>query len=247
MSTKKIFKNKENVEIVYGVHPISEVIQAKKRKIYEVYVTSSKQNELASLLKKLPTYTKVICCDKSKIEYLAKTSDHQSIAAQVASFVYRQKFFDPKQFPVILICDSVQDTKNMGALLRSAYCVNILGIVIPDKSTVSMTGSVLKSSAGLAEYLEIFLAKTTKTALEEAKRAGYHIYLAAASGTSISDISFKAPCCLVIGNEHEGINQTLFSYGEVVSLKQKNPHISYNASVAGGILLYQIANQLKLI
>ena len=247
MSTKKIFKHNENLEIVYGVHSISEVLQAKKRKIYEVYVTQSKQNELALLLKKLPTYTKVISCDKSKIEYVTKTSDHQSIAALVAPFVYRQKFFNPKQFPVILICDSVQDTKNMGALLRSAYCVNILGIVIPDKSTVSMTGSVLKSSAGLAEYLEIFLAKTTKFVLEEAKKAGYHIYLAAASGTSISAISFKAPCCLVIGNEHAGINPALFSYGEVVSLKQKNPHISYNASVAGGILLYEIANQLKLI
>jgi 23S rRNA (guanosine2251-2'-O)-methyltransferase len=246
MTKKKIFNQKDEGDIIYGMHPISEVIQAKKRKIYEVYGTESKLHELGHLLKKLPSYTKIISLDRSKIEHLTKTPDHQSIAARVAPFLYKKDFFHPAQCPVVLVCDGVQDTKNMGALLRSAYCTNIMGIVIPEKSTVSITAAALKSSAGLAEYLEVYQAKTIKSALEEAKKAGYHIYLAAAKGKHISDMSFKTPCCIVIGNEHEGIHPSLFSYGEIISLKQKTPTISYNASVAGGILLYRIAEELSL-
>lgn len=234
-------------DIVYGMHPIYEIIQAKKRKIYEIYLTKSKQSECAALLKKVPSYVKITYTDKVRLDTMAKTTDHQSIVAFVAPFLYKQHFFEPAKFPVILVCDSIQDTRNMGALLRSAYCTNIMGIVIPDKATTTITGSVLKSSAGLAEYLDIFRAKNTKYALDKARDVGYTIYLAAASGIAISEISFASPCCIVIGNEHSGIEKNFYQYGKEISIKQKNNLISYNASVAGGILLYHIATQLSLI
>lgn len=236
-----------NLDTVYGVHPIIEIIQAKKRKIYELFIAKKDSPELSSILRQIPSYTKITYCDKKKIEYLAQTEDHQSIAAFVSPFIYKKEFFNPLLSPMIVLFDSVQDTKNFGALLRSCYCTNICNVIIPEKAAVDITGAVLKSSAGLAEYISLHKAKSSLGALQEAKKKGYTIYLAAANGQSIEQIIFQTPCCLVIGNEHSGIEKKLFPFGEIVSLKQKNQHISYNASVAGGILLYHIANQMALI
>jgi 23S rRNA (guanosine2251-2'-O)-methyltransferase len=235
------------LSIVYGVHPIIEVIRAKKRKIYELYIEKNRNKDITDIIKQVPSYTKIIYCEKHKLVDLSQSHDHQSIVAIVSSFGYQRNFFKTDQFPAILCCDSIQDTKNLGALLRSAYCTNIMGVVLTDDASTDITGSVLKSSAGLAEHLFIYKVKNMKIALEEAKKNGYYIYLAASNGNNIEQANLTSPCALVIGNEHKGIHPELFKYGECISLRQKETAISYNASVAGGILLYNIATRLSLI
>jgi 23S rRNA (guanosine2251-2'-O)-methyltransferase len=234
------------LSIVYGIHPIIEIIRAKKRKIYELYIDKTKNKEIQAILKLIPSYTKIFYYDKKKLTSISNSIDHQSIVALVSPFIYQKTFFKSNQ-QVILFCDSIQDTKNLGALLRSAYCTNILSIVVTDDSSTDITASVLKSSAGLAEHLSIYKTKNLKLALDEAKKNGYFIYLAAANGNPINEISLITPCVIVIGNEQKGISSELFKYGQIMSLKQKEIDTSYNASVAGGIILYNIATSLKLI
>lgn len=235
------------LDIIYGVHPIMELLRAKKRKIYHIFLEKSKSKHLSMILEKIPKYTEIIYCDKKKLNLICNSLDHQSIAAYVSPFIFEKKIFSPNKFPIILFCDGIQDTKNLGALLRSAYCTNILGVVITEDASVGITASTFKSSAGFAEHIFIYKAKNMKIALQEAKKEGYEILLAAANGTSIENTQLQKPCGIVIGNEHSGIHSSLLSFGKVISLKQKENQISYNASVAGGILLYIISNRLNLI
>ncbi len=237
-----------SIDLIYGIHPILELIRGKKRKIYTVFIDKSRTKDISSIIKQLPQYTKITYCNKKEIDLLCNSSDHQSIAAHVTPFIYQKKFFNPLQFPILLFCDSIQDTKNLGALLRSAYCTNILGIVITEEYSANITASTFKSSAGLAEHLSIYKTKNMKCALEEAKSHGYTIYLSAANGTPIDLINnINTPCVIVIGNEHSGINNSLYKFGTVISIRQKENIISYNASVAGGIILYHFATKLALI
>jgi 23S rRNA (guanosine2251-2'-O)-methyltransferase len=235
------------MDLVYGIHPIIEILRAKKRKVYDLFLDKSRQKNVSEIIKQLPGYTKISYCDKKKLDLLCGSSDHQSVAAYVSPFVYQKNFFKPVQFPILLFCDSIQDTKNLGALLRSAYCTNILGVVITEDASVDITASTFKSSAGLAEHIFIYKSKNMKSALEEAKKNGYEIYLAAANGEPLEKVEMTLPCVIVIGNEHIGINPQLYSFGTVISLRQKESCISYNASVAGGILLYTISTKLSLI
>lgn len=235
------------IDLVYGIHPIIEVLRAKKRKVYDLFIDKSRQKNISEILQQLPVYTKVSYCDKNKLDLLCGSSDHQSIAAYVSPFIYQKNFFKPTQFPILLFCDSIQDTKNLGALLRSAYCTNILGVVITEDLSVNITASAFKSSAGLAEHIFIYKSKNMKLALEEAVKNGYTIYLAAANGLNLDKVEIASPCGIVIGNEHIGINSVLYKFGTVISLRQKENCISYNASVAGGILLYNISSKLSLI
>jgi 23S rRNA (guanosine2251-2'-O)-methyltransferase len=235
------------MDLVYGVHPIIEILRAKKRKIYNLFIDKSRQKNISEIIKQLASYTKIVYCDKKKLDILCNSSDHQSIAAYVSPFLYQKNFFKPELFPVLLFCDSIQDTRNLGALLRSAYCTNILGVVITEDSSVDITASTFKSSAGLAEHISIYKSRNMKLALEEATKSGYLIYLAAPNGVPIEKIKIAGPCGIVIGNEHLGIDPSLYKFGNIISLKQKESCISYNASVAGGILLYTFSNALSLI
>lgn len=239
-------KNNE-VDIVYGIHPILEVLRAKKRKIYDLFIDKSRHKDISTIIKQLQSYTRVIYCDKRKLDLMCDSTDHQSIAAYVSPFIYQKDFFKPSHIPVVLFCDSIQDTKNLGALLRSAYCTNIMGVVITSEASADITASALKSSAGLAEHLFVYKSKNMKLALEQAVKNGYIIYLAAADGVTMDTIKVVAPCGVVIGNEHIGIDSSLYKFGTVVSLRQKESVISYNASVAGGVILYTISTQLSLI
>lgn len=233
--------------IVYGIHPINEVIRAKKRKIYDIYIEQNKQKHVQDILKGLPSYTQVHMCERRKLEQLSQSIDHQGVVAMVASFVYQKNFFCPTKTPLVLCCDSIQDTKNLGALLRSAYCTNFGGVIISDNHATDVTGSVLKASAGLCEHLAIYKTKQIIQTISEARKSGYTILLADANGPIIDQISFQKPIILIIGNEHQGINKKLLEYGSVVSLAQKEEMISYNASVAGGILMYHISRSLRCV
>ncbi len=237
--------NLEN--IIYGIHPITELLKAKKRKLYSIYTTNPEPKIFSQIKKLLPTYVKINYVDKNILAKLAQTTDHQSVVAKVAPFVFRNKFFDPQKHKLLLLLDGIQDPRNLGAILRSAFCTNIDGIILPERSSAPINAVALKSSAGLAEHLQIYKAISTAEIIKELKKAGYNIYLAAFNGTNALEVKYKTPLCLVIGSEGKGISKNILSAGEQVTLPQKNSDISYNASVAAGILLFIISSNSKII
>jgi 23S rRNA (guanosine2251-2'-O)-methyltransferase len=241
--------NTTNFITVYGIHPLIEILKAKKRKIYELFIDKNAKKNLAEILEKIPTYTKVTYCDKKKLDFLTGTSDHQSIAALVSLFPYKKELFSSKnKNTLILAANKIQDTRNLGGLFRSAYCTNITHVIIEEKSATDITGSVLKSAAGLCEHLEIYKTKNLESDLITLKKEGFHIYIASANGKYIDQVTIQTPAVIVIGNEHEGVSKSICSLRtETISLRQKESTISYNASVAGGIVMYYIAAQLNKI
>lgn len=238
----------KNIEdIVYGTHPILEILKSKKRKIYSIYTTEVKPKAFLQIQKLLPDYVKIHYVSKDMLNKMAQTTDHQSVVAKTSSFVFRSKFFDPKKDKFLLLIDGIQDPRNLGAILRSAYCVSVDGVIIPEKNSAPVNAVTLKSSAGLCENLQIYKSSNLKESIKELKKLSYNIYLAAFNGENAVQVNYKSPLCLVIGSEGKGISKDILSLGEIITLPQRDKDISYNASVAAGILLFNIAFQNKKI
>lgn len=240
-------KKEKSLDLVYGIHPIIELLKAKKRKLVTIYTTKPVPKAWDLIAPLLSKETQLQYVARDVLTRLAQTTDHQSVVAWATPFNIRKKFFETERSPFILMLDSIQDPRNLGAILRSAYCTGVDGVIVCGKNSAPLNATALKSSAGLAEHLEIYEAPTALAAMQELKKAKYSIYLATLQGEDATGFPYPLPLCLVIGNEAVGIAKNLFSYGTQIKLPQKSDDISYNASVAAGILLFLIAHQAKKI
>lgn len=241
-------KNSIEGDIVYGIHPIIELLKAKRRKIIKIYTSRPEPKQWPAIQKLLPAYIKIEYVDRARLGYLADTTEHQGVVALAASFAFQKQFFNPDKTPRLLLLDSIQDPRNVGALLRSAYCTNMSGVIMVEKASSSLTPTVLKASAGLAEHLAIYKTPSIQTALAELKKAGYQLYLATVTqGKRVNDITFNQPLCLVVGSEEKGISSALLEQGIRISIPEREGASSYNASVAGGILMFMIGISCKAI
>lgn len=244
-----IQKNKKTTgELVYGIHPVTELLKAKRRKIISIYTTKPHIKAWKSIEKELPSYPHNIqYVARDVLTRMAGTSDHQGIIAWTQAFPVRKKMFDSDQQPFLLMLDGVQDVGNLGAILRSAYCAGVDGIVLLQKNAAPLNAAVFKASAGLAEHLEIYYSASAQSAVQELQQAGYSLCMAAFGGKNAFTYSYQKPVCVVIGNEAVGISKDILSKGTIVSLPQRNTDISYNASVAAGALLMIIGSSIGKI
>ena len=235
-------------DFVYGVHSVLEVLQAKRRKIGIVYTTKLPIKAWPSIEKHLPEYVAIHRVSRDDLDSIAGTTEHQGVIAFLPPFPFQKVMFNPEKSPFILILDEIQDVRNLGAILRSAYCTGVDGVIICRKNSAPLSPAAFKASAGLAEHLNIFLAPTIASAFQLVKTAGYNMYCATLEqGENATKVEFSAPAALVIGNEEQGIPKTLQTFGTRVLLPQRRPDISYNASVAAGILLFMMGTKLSKI
>ncbi len=235
-------------ELVYGVHPVIELLKAKKRKILALYTTKPTPKAWDQIQELLPKYPVAVnYVSKDALSNMAGTTDHQGIVGYAAPFVYRSKPFDAQKQKFLLMLDGIQDTRNLGAILRSAYCTGVQGVIITKKNSVSLSAPALKASAGLAEHLEIYLTNSAQSGAQELLAAGYTLYVTAFKGEPASKANFKSPLCVVIGSEGLGVTPAIIKMGTQITLEQRSPDISYNASVAAGILLYMVGTQQNYI
>ena len=240
-------KKEQQFEVICGAHSVIEMLKAKKRKLISLYTTQPVPKAWERIKPYLPKYIPNIqYYTRARLDQIAGTQDHMGIVALVSKFPFQTKMFDPSKKKFILFLDSIQDVRNLGAILRSAYCTGIEGVVLCKKNSAPLNAAAILSSAGLAEHLDIYVAQTSISAVEDIKRAGYNIYMAVLeNGKDATKIEYKKPACLVIGNEAVGIAKKLQSEGVLITLPQREADISYNASVASGILLFLISQKLK--
>lgn len=235
-------------ELVFGVHAILELLRAKKRKLYSIYTTKPTPKAWEKIQELLPKYTLVQYVDKKVLNKMADTEDHQSIIGLASPFVTRNKPFDATKNKFLVLLDGIQDTKNLGAIIRSAYCTNLDGVIVSQKNSAPISAAAIKSSAGLAEHMEILVAPSVSQAVQKLKESGYHIYLATVDNSKpVNTIEYQFPLCIVIGNEATGISKSILNSGEHVSLPQRRDDISYNASVAAGIIMFNIAIKNQIL
>lgn len=239
---------KKEHDLVFGINPVYELLRAKKRKVHSIYTTKKTPKNWDKIKELLPKYINIQFVDKSIITKLAGTDDHQNILAYASPFVFRKKEFDPARQKFILLLDSIQDPRNLGAILRSAYCTGVQGVILTATYSSSITATAIKSSAGLSEYLDIMIMPTAKHAIQALKTAGYNIYVSTLQeAQSMVGMSFDLPLCIVIGNEATGVSKDILKLGTNVKIPQIQADISYNASVAAGIFLFNVSVFNKII
>ncbi len=235
-------------ELIYGIHPVVEVLKAKRRKIISIYTTKPVPKQWREIEKEMPKYPIPIqYVSRDVLANMAGTTDHQGVVAWVQLFPFRKKAFEPEKQPFVIMLDSIKDPRNLGAILRSAYCTGASGVIMTTRNSAPLNAVAIKSSAGLAEHLEIQQVSSAQEGLQMLSQLKYGIYLAMLNGKDATKQSYETPLCIVIGNEAIGISKSLSKFGTPITLPQKTADVSYNASVAAGILLFMIGTKHQLI
>lgn len=185
--------------------------------------------------------------DKAALDKLSNQQSHQGVMAQMAPFSYVdwqdmvQMAKDKKKDPLILICDHLKDPQNLGAIMRSALCFGVDGIVIPNKRSVRLTPAVLKTSAGAAAHIPVAKVSNLVQTMEEMKKAGIWVAGTDMEGESVVDHDgLTGPLALVIGDEEKGMSRLVRKTCDfVVSIPMESALNSLNVSVATGVVLYE--------
>ncbi|QQR53820.1 RNA methyltransferase [bacterium] len=236
--------NKVEGELIFGIHPVIEAVKAKKRKIISFYTTKPEPKGWQDIQSAIEgKHIPIQYVDRSVLTRMADSTDHQGVIAWVGKFPFKKNIFEPSKHPLILMLDGIQDPRNVGAIIRSAYCTAFNGIVLIKRGGSPLTATALKSSAGLAEHIDIFMANSVIEAATLLKKAGYTLYMATFDGQNALSVEFQKPLCLVIGGEGVGISRSILKEGLHVTLPQKTADISYNASVAAGLLTFLVATK----
>lgn len=238
-------------EIIYGLNPVMEALRG-TRQIYELFVAGTSSDKRMEKLLKLAADRKVPVRqrDKADLSRLCGTEHHQGIALKVEPFPYADlddvlENLHGTSNALILVLDSVQDPHNLGALIRSAACAGANAVVIPKDRAAGVTAAAEKASAGAAGTIPVAQVTNISKALEDLKQAGFWIFGADGSAKqTLYQQDLTGPVALVIGGEGEGI-RPLVRKGcdELLSVPLQGGVNSLNASVAGGILLFEVVRQ----
>jgi len=241
-------------ELVFGVNPVREAL-AGTRAVFELYVQSSATDHRVGKILAMAEErgVKVIRREREDLTRMCGSSHHQGMALRVAPFVYGDlddmiaAAAQGGSPGFLLVLDGIQDPHNLGALIRSAACAGANGVIIPRDRACGITPAAEKASAGAIETIQVGQVTNIAKALEQLKQAGYWIYgLAGEAATPLQTVNFSGNVALVIGGEGEGIRQLVARQCDVlVSIPLYGGVESLNASVAGGIALFQVALGLR--
>ena len=190
-------------------------------------------------------------CDKRKLDAMSATGSHQGVIAVAAARAY----CEPEdilaraealgQDPFVVVCDGLEDPRNLGAVIRCAECAGAHGIIIPRHRSAGLTAAADKTSAGAAEHMLVARVANLPAALDGLKKRGLWIYGAEAGGESpLWKTDMKGPICLVIGSEGAGMSRLVREKCDfVMSIPLLGKVNSLNASAAAAVLLYEIVRQ----
>lgn len=191
---------------------------------------------------------------RQKLDELSQTKNHQGVIVLVSAHEYvelediLQLAREKGEDPFVLLLDGITDPHNFGAILRTAECAGVHGVVIPKRRSVGLNATVGKTSAGAIEYMPVARVTNLVKAMEQLKKEGLWIACADMKGLDYFDTDMKGPLALVIGSEGDGVSRLVREncdftaaipmYGRIASL---------NASVAAGLLMYEVVRQRKFV
>ena len=187
---------------------------------------------------------------KERLNQLSQTGTHQGVIAVVAAYEYStvedilQKAKDKGEDPFILLLDGIEDPHNLGAIIRTANLAGAHGVIIPRRRAVGLTATVARTSAGALNYTPVAkVANLTKT-MEVLKKEGMWFVCADMDGQKMYQLNLRGPIGVVIGNEGEGVSRLVKEKCDfVASIPMKGDIDSLNASVAAGVLSYEVVRQ----
>ncbi len=188
--------------------------------------------------------------DKERLDRLAGTGHHQGVVAIVAAYEYAEvedilaAAKEKGEDPFIFILDEIEDPHNLGAIIRTANLAGAHGVIIPKRRAVGLTATVAKTSAGAINYTPVAKVTNISQTIEELKKQGLWFVCADMGGETMYNLNLKGPIGLVIGNEGNGVSRLVKEKCDfVASIPMKGDIDSLNASVAAGVLAYEIVRQ----
>lgn len=187
---------------------------------------------------------------KERLDQLSETRAHQGVIAQVAAYEYSTvedilaKTEEKGEPPFLILLDNVEDPHNLGAIIRTANLAGAHGVIIPKRRAVGLTSTVAKTSAGAINYTPVAKVTNLVRTMEELKEKGIWFVCADMGGESMYRMNLTGPIGLVIGNEGEGVSRLVKEACDfTASIPMKGDIDSLNASVAAGVLAYEIVRQ----
>lgn len=188
--------------------------------------------------------------DREILDRLSKTGHHQGVVANAAAYEYAEvedilnAAREKGEPPFIFILDGIEDPHNLGAIIRTANLAGAHGVIIPKRRAAGLTATVAKISAGALNYTPVAKVTNLSATIEELKKEGLWFVCADMGGETMYNLNLTGPIGLVIGNEGEGVSRLVKEKCDyVASIPMKGNIDSLNASVAAGVLAYEIVRQ----
>lgn len=187
---------------------------------------------------------------KERLDQLSETGKHQGVIAYIAAYEYAEvedmleKARQKGEAPFLFLLDNIEDPHNLGAIIRTANLAGAHGVIIPKNRAAGLTATVAKASAGALNYTPVAKVTNLAQTIEELKKEGLWFVCADMGGTTMYQLDLKGPIGLVIGNEGEGVGRLVKEKCDFTASIPMNGNIdSLNASVAAGVLAYEIVRQ----
>ncbi len=246
------FDEKQN-NIICGRNPVLEAVRSGReidRLLVAHGVSGGSVTEIIAKCRAKGILIKEI--SPQKLDYYCGGANHQGVAVMFASQEYStveeilETAKQRNEKPFIIICDELEDPHNLGAIIRSAEATGVHGIIIPKRRSASLNATVAKSASGALEYMKVARVTNIANTIDMLKENGIWVFGADMDGCDYEKIDFDIPCAIVIGNEGNGIGRlTAKKCDEIVSLPMNGKINSLNASVAAGVLMYEVVRKRR--
>jgi 23S rRNA (guanosine2251-2'-O)-methyltransferase len=243
--------NKVNDNLVIGRNAVMELLKS-GREVENVLIAKGEREGSITRIIGLCKEKKIVIknVDRKKLDFLSAGANHQGVVANVPAHEYSTvdeilEYANEKgEAPFIIICDEIEDSHNLGAIIRTAEACGAHGIIIPKRRNVGLNFVVAKTSCGALEYMKVARVGNLATTIDELKKKNIWVYAADMDGQPWCKTDFSGGVALVVGNEGSGVGRLIKEKCDVtVSLPMMGQVNSLNASVAAGILMYEITRQ----
>jgi 23S rRNA (guanosine2251-2'-O)-methyltransferase len=244
------------MEVLYGLHPVEEAIRSGARRLDHVVVARERRDERLEGVIQLcrSKGVRVSIEPKDQLTRLAKTDAHQGVLALVKEreFLSIEDLMRPKaegEYRFFLALDGVEDPHNFGALLRTADGAGVDGVMVPERRSAPVTGTVAKTSAGASEHVRIARVTNMVRSLEQLKQKNVWVLgLDERGSPDYMDFDFKTDCVLVLGREGAGLHDLVKkTCDHLLRIPMAGMVSSLNVSVAGAVVMYEAMRQRRVV
>lgn len=245
------------MRIIYGINPVLEALKSHPEYFKDIFIASGRIDRSAEKIKKIAGQLGIKCktIEKSEIEKLAGSLHHQGVAATLSEFQYADiedilnVWKSSGEKALILILDCIQDPQNLGSLIRTANASGAHGVIIPKDRAAEVTPAVVKASAGAVEHTLVCRETNIASTIDELKERGiWAIGIETGSRQDIYSFDMNADIAVVIGSEGKGIRRLVKEKCDVcLHIPMKGDISSLNAAVAGGIALFEVVRQRRVV
>ena len=234
-----------------GKHSVLEALRADQTVERLFVIKGAADSQIQTILREAKKHHVMVdFVDKERLDHMSQTDHHQGVIAKLAAFKYAElsDMFDDSEKsgepPFFFILDGIEDPHNLGAIIRTAHQAGAHGVIIPKRRAVGLTATAVAASAGAVNHIPVARVSNLSDTIKELKDKGLWFVCADMDGTTMYDLDLTGPIGVVVGSEGSGVSRLVKENCDLVaSIPMKGRIDSLNASVAAGILGYEIVRQ----